>query len=160
MFKARKKKQHLYEAVVEDHTMINLSQKQLDFNLLNDVQLSNDFRSSIIIPELNKDLDLTQQEHLALLQDQSISVPKPPIMTNISRDPEAPSYDGAKQYRDLAAWRQNRRHRHSNGLFGGKQRNKPKSTKRHKERYVEERNHHQTEEHIAHNDKPVRILLA
>ncbi|KAI8389396.1 hypothetical protein BD560DRAFT_443076 [Blakeslea trispora] len=154
MFKARKKKQHLYEAVVEDHTMINLSQKQLDFNLLNDVQLSNDFRSSIIIPELNKDLDLTQQEHLALLQDQSISVPKPPIMTNISRDPEAPSYDGAKQYRDLAAWRQNRRHRHSNGLFGGKQRNKPKSTKRHKERYVEERNHHQTEEHIAHNDKP------
>jgi hypothetical protein len=38
-----------------------------------------------------------------------------------------PSVDGSKQYQDLAAWRHERsQHRYSNGLFGGKQRDKPK----------------------------------
>ena len=100
MFKARKKKQHQYETAVEDHTMIDINQKKLNFNLLNDVQLSNDFRSSIIIPELNKDLDSNQQKHLALLQGESELHLKPPIMTDISYDPKRLDCDGAKQYRD------------------------------------------------------------
>ncbi|KAI8359841.1 hypothetical protein EDC96DRAFT_513417 [Choanephora cucurbitarum] len=156
MFKARKKKQHQYETTVEYHTMIDINQKKLNFNLLNDVQLSNDFRSSIIIPELNKDLDSNQQKHLAFLQGESELHLKPPIMTDISHDPKRLDCDGAKQYRDLAAWRQHRRHRHSNGLFGGKQRNKPKPTRRHIEddskKYIEEHNENKIEPQVVkHN---------
>ena len=130
MFKSRKKRQQQKELdkqreqeSAEFKSEIELTS---NYKLLDDIHLTHDFRSSIILPELNKDLDPTklskQQLHLAQLRDMpnTISSPETPPLS-------PPGHDGTKQYQDLAAWRHLRsQNRYSNGLFGGKQRGRPK----------------------------------
>ncbi|KAL7312857.1 hypothetical protein PS15m_008570 [Mucor circinelloides] len=91
---------------------------------------------TIILPQLNKDIDpnklVRQQEHLASLRDipETLSPPlSPPPSTTFrsSSNSSLHDNDGSKQYQDLAAWRHLRsQNRYSNGLFGGKQRGRPK----------------------------------
>lgn len=136
MFKSRKKKQQLKEAAAAAALQAN-TQSEIKseietpskYKLLDDIHLVHDFRSSIILPQLNKDLDPTklskQQLHLAQLRD----IPESPTMTTSPplSPPPMKDLDGTKQYQELAAWRHQRsQNRYSNGLFGGKQRGRPK----------------------------------
>lgn len=136
MFKSRKKKQQLKEAAAAAALQTN-TQSEIKseietpskYKLLDDIHLVHDFRSSIILPQLNKDLDPTklskQQSHLAQLR----AIPESPTMTSSPplSPPPMKDLDGTKQYQELAAWRHQRsQNRYSNGLFGGKQRGRPK----------------------------------
>ncbi|GAA5805130.1 hypothetical protein HPULCUR_010643 [Helicostylum pulchrum] len=134
MFKSRRKRQQqkLAEAeaataaaaVAAEADLINISK----YTLLDDIHLTHDFRSSVILPQLNKDLDAkklsTQQQHLEQLRELNESPLSPPL------SPPPQDLDGTKQYQELAAWRHERsQNRYSNGLFGGKQRGRPKPKK-------------------------------
>ncbi|KAI7890394.1 uncharacterized protein EV154DRAFT_422065 [Mucor mucedo] len=113
MFKSRRKRQQQKlaeeaEAAAAAAAATNVIETPSKYQLLDDIQVAHDFRSSVILPQLNKDLDpnkmTRQQQHLQQLQN-----------------------DGTKQYQELAAWRHQRsQNRYSNGLFGGKQRGRPK----------------------------------
>ncbi|KAI8987819.1 hypothetical protein BDF20DRAFT_852364 [Mycotypha africana] len=103
-------------------------QQQLKYSLLLDDFPQHDFRSSVILPQLNN--RLTYQHY-----DNYTSPPlSPPPSTKSSdyqksrsSDSSYESVDGTKHYRDLMAWRHQRnQNRYSNSLFGGKQRNRPK----------------------------------
>jgi hypothetical protein len=129
MFKSRKKRQQQKaEAEAQAKAAAEaaaVTAAESKYTLLEDFQLTSDFRSSVILPQLNKDLDpiklSRQQQHLAQLRD--IPEAKSPPLS----PPPPTDSDAKKQYQDLAAWRQRRnQNRYSNGLFGGKQRGRPK----------------------------------
>jgi hypothetical protein len=139
MFKSRKKKQQQKLLAAEEaaarEKQESLAKAELEsakYKLLDDIHLAHDFRSSVILPQLNKDLDQhklsRQQQHLAQLRD----IPESPTTTSPPLSPPPFStgttdMDGTKQYQELAAWRHQRsQNRYSNGLFGGKQRGRPK----------------------------------
>ncbi|KAI9469107.1 MAG: hypothetical protein EXX96DRAFT_654709 [Benjaminiella poitrasii] len=111
MFKNRKKKQQAFNKSIENKGDITLTNTIEKASLLDDVHLlTQDFRSSVIIPQLNKNVKSSNLK----------------IKTNLITK-HTVECDGSKQYQDLAAWRHQRsQHRYSNGLFGGKQRNRPK----------------------------------
>ncbi|KAI7904521.1 uncharacterized protein BX663DRAFT_559542 [Cokeromyces recurvatus] len=113
MFKANKKKKQLKGITKEKEMSIESDNK---ITLLDDVSLlTQDFRSSVIIPQLNKNM----------LNDKTTETA---IDKNITKS-NSVQCDGSKQYQDLATWRHQRsQYRYSNGLFGGKQRNRPKMT--------------------------------
>jgi hypothetical protein len=142
MFKSKKKKQQQKaqaqaeaqaqaqaQAEAEAAAAVNETiQKNINKYKLDDINITHDFRSSVILPQLNKNLDVKQFQSL---QDLSI----PSTLSLDSRlekeEPTSPtsptSTDGSKQYEELAAWRHLRsQNRYSNGLFGGKQRGRPK----------------------------------
>lgn len=143
MFKNRKKRQQQKEAQLlkaklnheKSEISAEIESTSNKYKLLDDIHLTHDFRSSIILPELNKDLDPTklskQQLHLASLRD----IPESPTHSMLSTPPLSPPLiqDGTKHYQELAAWRHEKsQHRYSNGLFGGKQRGRPKpNTRKH-----------------------------
>ena len=148
MFKSRKKRlQQKQQAEAEAAAAAaaaaaaNVEAETSKYKLLDDIHLTHDFRSSVILPQLNKDIDphklARQQEHLASLKDipETLSPPLSPPPTGAFRTSNSSSNssssvldsDGSKQYQDLAAWRHQRsQNRYSNGLFGGKQRGRPK----------------------------------
>ncbi|KAG2235485.1 hypothetical protein INT48_007883 [Thamnidium elegans] len=135
MFKSRRKRQQQKLAEAEataaaaaaaasEADLVDTSK----YTLLDDIHLTHDFRSSVILPQLNKDLDAkklsTQQQHLEQLRESNESPLSPPL------SPPPQDLDGTKQYQELAAWRHQRsQNRYSNGLFGGKQRGRPKPKK-------------------------------
>jgi hypothetical protein len=130
MFKSRKKRQQQKaEAEAQAKAAAAAAASAVaesKYTLLEDFQLTSDFRSSVILPQLNKDLDpiklSRQQQHLAQLRDIPEAMSPP-----LSPPPPIHENDGTKQYQDLAAWRHQRsQNRYSNGLFGGKQRGRPK----------------------------------
>ena len=135
MFKSKKKrlqqKQEAEAAAAAAAAIAKVEAETSKYKLLDDIHLTHDFRSSVILPQLNKNIDpnklVRQQEHLASLRDipETLSPPlSPPPTTAFGSLSEN---DGSKQYQDLAAWRHERsQNRYSNGLFGGKQRGRPK----------------------------------
>lgn len=136
MFKSRRKRQQQKlaeaEAAAAAAAAATIAEENLvessKYNLLDDIHLAHDFRSSIILPQLNKDLDAKklskQQQHLEQLRELNESPLSPPL------SPPPQDLDGTKQYQELAAWRHQRsQNRYSNGLFGGKQRGRPKPKK-------------------------------
>lgn len=139
MFKSRKKRlqqKQQAEAAAAAAAAANVEAETSKYKLLDDIHLTHDFRSSVILPQLNKDIDphklARQQEHLASLKaiPETLSPPLSPPPTGAFRPSSNDSLhdsDGSKQYQDLAAWRHQRsQNRYSNGLFGGKQRGRPK----------------------------------
>lgn len=127
MFKSRRKRQQ--QKLAEEAAAANkLNVVEISkYKLLDDIQVAHDFRSSVILPQLNKDLDAKkmsgQQQHLLKLRE----IPESPLSPPLSPPPSSDSSDGTKQYQELAAWRHQRsQNRYSNGLFGGKQRGRPK----------------------------------
>ncbi|KAI8985357.1 hypothetical protein BDB01DRAFT_849938 [Pilobolus umbonatus] len=122
MFKSRKKKQQ--KKLEEEHTPIETRVDIPKYTLLDDIQLSHDFRTSVILPQLNRDLDPKRfQEQLSTLREtESMSPPLSPSQKSIE-------VTATQQYQDLAAWRHLRNQsRYSNSLFGGKQRGRHKLT--------------------------------
>ncbi|CEP19409.1 hypothetical protein [Parasitella parasitica] len=143
MFKSKKKRlqeKKEAEAAAVAAAIAKIEAETSKCKLLDDIHLTHDFRSSVILPQLNKNIDpnklLRQQEHLALLRQipETLSPPlsPPPASTfRSSNDSALFENDGSKQYQDLAAWRhQKSQNRYSNGLFGGKQRGRPKPVPR------------------------------
>ncbi|KAK4519702.1 uncharacterized protein ATC70_009942 [Mucor velutinosus] len=139
MFKSKKKRlqqKQEAEAAAAAAAIAKTEAETSKYKLLDDIHLTHDFRSSVILPQLNKDIDpqklVRQQEHLASLRDipETLSPPLSPPPTCTSRSSSNGGLhenDGSKQYQDLAAWRHQRsQNRYSNGLFGGKQRGRPK----------------------------------
>ncbi|GAN08543.1 hypothetical protein MAM1_0210c08057 [Mucor ambiguus] len=140
MFKSKKKRlqqKQEAEAAAAAAAIAKVEAETSKYKLLDDIHLTHDFRSSVILPQLNKDIDphklARQQEHLASLRDipETLSPPLSPPPTSTFRSSSNSSLydsaDGSKQYQDLAAWRHQRsQNRYSNGLFGGKQRGRPK----------------------------------
>ncbi|KAL0142378.1 hypothetical protein V8B55DRAFT_1562884 [Mucor lusitanicus] len=124
------------EAAAAAAAIAKIEAETSKYKLLDDIHLTHDFRSSVILPQLNKDIDphklVRQQEHLASLRDipETLSPPlspPPPSTCRSSSNSSLQDTDGSKQYQDLAAWRHQRsQNRYSNGLFGGKQRGRPK----------------------------------
>lgn len=145
MFKSRKKRQQQKlaeaEAAAAAAAAAEAEAKLSDtskYSLLDDIHLAHDFRSSVILTQLNKDLDVkkltTQQKHLEQLRDLSHSPISPPLSPSSQE-----VLDGSKQYQDLAAWRHERsQNRYSNGLFGGKQRGRPKPKKYMNSEFIDE----------------------
>lgn len=138
MFKSRKKKQQ-QKLLAEEAAKQQSASKEAEietsskYKLLDDIHLAHDFRSSIILPQLNKDLDplklSRQQLHLAQLRDipETPTTMSPPLSPPPPSSPYTADFDGSKQYQDLAAWKKLKsQNRYSNGLFGGKQRGRPK----------------------------------
>lgn len=99
MFKSKKKKQQ-QKKIIEEPTIPEVKQYQI----LDDIPLAHDFRSSTILPHLNTNIDVAKIE------------PNSPSIT-----------DSSKYYEQIAAWRHEKnQNRYSNGLFGGKHRGRPK----------------------------------
>lgn len=99
MFKSKKKKQQ-QKKIIEEPTIPEVKQYQI----LDDIPLAHDFRSSTILPHLNTNIDVAKIE------------PHSPSIT-----------DSSKYYEQIAAWRHEKnQNRYSNGLFGGKHRGRPK----------------------------------
>ncbi|KAI8641650.1 hypothetical protein BD408DRAFT_483247 [Parasitella parasitica] len=137
MFKSKKKRlQEKKEADAAAAAIAKMEAETRNYKLLDDIHLTHDFRSSVILPQLNKNIDpnklLRQQEHLALLRQipETLSPPlSPPPASTFGSSSAYLSFEneGSNQYQDLAAWRHlKNQNRYSNGLFGGKQRGRPK----------------------------------
>ncbi|KAI8886447.1 hypothetical protein K501DRAFT_331238 [Backusella circina FSU 941] len=124
--KAQAQAQAQAEAQAEAAAAANEAmQKNINKYKLDDISITHDFRSSVILPQLNKNLDTKQFQSLQDLKISSSSS----LNSRFEKDePTSPtSTDGSKQYEELAAWRHIRnQNRYSNGLFGGKQRGRPK----------------------------------
>ncbi|KAI8882298.1 hypothetical protein K501DRAFT_285956 [Backusella circina FSU 941] len=137
MFKSRKKRlQQQQQQQQQQHHVHVIKKSELEeYKLLDDLKSANDFRSSVILPQLGKDMTTASQEHLA------------------SSPLSMPSVDGSKQYQDLAAWRHERsQHRYSNGLFGGKQRDRPKITSYKQTIEEDEEDNYHYEQEIVRED--------
>lgn len=122
MFKSKKKKQlekqrkEAEQAILAATESVN---KLKEYKLLDDIKLSNDFRSSVILPQLNKP---SPNKFI----DEKMTLEPSPSYTETPTSPTSPIGDASKQYKELADWRHQRnQNRYSNSLFGGKQRGKP-----------------------------------
>lgn len=160
MFKSRRKRQQQKlaeeaEAAAAAAAATNVIEAPSKYQLLDDIQVAHDFRSSVILPQLNKDLDpnkmTRQQQHLQQLREIPESPPLSPPPQRLSEN------DGTKQYQELAAWRHQRsQNRYSNGLFGGKQRGRPKPNQIKK---IVENEHGELEEIIVQDNTVKKILI-
>jgi hypothetical protein len=129
MFKSKKKRQQKEQQKKE---AIESSISEIKkYQLLDDIQLAHDFRSSVILPQLNKDLDAQL----------------PPMIKNEETSPPmSPTVDSSTYYEQIAAWRHQRNQRFSNGLFGGKHRGRPKITTKRSALSEQEEDHEEEEE--------------
>lgn len=124
MFKSKKKKlQEKQQREAEKAAILAASEsvnKLKEYKLLDDIKLSHDFRSSVIIPQLEKERKFNEMFTPPTPLSPTPSINEPP------QSPTSPVGDASKQYKELANWRHQRnQNRYSNSLFGGKQRGRP-----------------------------------
>jgi hypothetical protein len=121
MFKSKKKRQlekqqrEAAKALAANESVNKLA----EYKLLDDIKLSHDFRSSVILPQLSKERKINDMSPLQTTQSSTLTL-------DLNKPPTSPVGDASKQYKELANWRHQRnQNRYSNSLFGGKQRGKP-----------------------------------